>query len=154
MPFVHATLLALIVTVPLGVLQASAESPSAIRFAPQLTTKASALESMAMGSTLRVTLRFENHFWSRERFARQRGVDDLNALSFLHSADSDFPTWWSAYPMTAPLLVGWSGGMRARRLSSLTHDEIAVALDVAVSTVARDLRLAIAWLNEQLRLDD
>jgi RNA polymerase sigma factor (TIGR02999 family) len=34
--------------------------------------------------------------------------------------------------------------------AGMTQDEIATALDVHVSTVARELRLAIAWLNQQL----
>lgn len=143
---------AAIVTVPLGVLQASAGSPGAIRFAPQLASKARALDSLAMGSALRVALRFEDRFWSSERFAHQHGTDDFSTLSFLHSADADFPTWWSAYPMTAPILVGWSGGPRARQLSSLSHDEI---VDRAVHSLSRllrvprsRLRVKAAWTHD------
>ena len=130
---------ALIVTVPLGVLQAPAGSPGAIRFTPALADKTRALETMAMGSALRVALRFEDRFWSSQQFASQRGVDDLSTLSFLHSADRDFPTWWTAYPMTVPILVGWCGGPRVRQLSMLSHGEI---VNRAVHSLARQLHMS------------
>lgn len=128
-----------IITVPLGVLQAPVGSAGAIRFVPALTNKSRALDALAMGSALRVTLRFEDRFWTNERFANQRGVADLDALSFLHSADRDFPTWWSAYPVTAPILVGWCGGARARQLSKLSHGEI---VNRAVHSLARQLHMS------------
>jgi monoamine oxidase len=133
-----------IVTVPLGVLKAPAGSPGAIGFTPALADKTRALNTLAMGSALRVALRFENRFWSSQQFAGRRGVDDLDALSFLHSADRDFPTWWSAYPMAVPIMVGWCGGTRARQLSTLSHGEI---VDRAVHSLARQLRTSPARMH-------
>jgi monoamine oxidase len=128
-----------ILTVPLGVLQAPRGSLGSIHFSPALTSKTRALALVSMGAALRVALRFARPFWSDDRFARQRHIADTNSLSFLHSNDPDFPTWWSAYPMRAPVLVGWCGGTRARRLSELSHAEV---VDRAVHSLSRQLRIA------------
>jgi monoamine oxidase len=119
-----ATASVAIVSVPLGVLQAPPGTDGAIRFEPALGQKTRALDTMAMGSALRVALRFEDRFW--------------DTLSFLHSADRDFPTWWTVYPMTAPIMVGWCGGSQARRLSRLSHGEI---VERAVHSLARQLHV-------------
>jgi monoamine oxidase len=38
-------------------------------------------------------------------------------LSFLETNDEDpFPTWWTHYPSTTPLLVTWQGGPAARAM--------------------------------------
>ena len=119
-----------IVSVPLGVLQAPPGSDGAIRFDPALAQKTRALDTITMGSALRVSLRFEDRFW--------------DTLSFLHSADRDFPIWWSAYPMAAPVMVGWCGGTRARQLSTLSHGEI---VDRAIYSLARQLHISPARMR-------
>ncbi len=48
-----------IVTVPLGVLKASPAEPGSIVFTPPLEEKAAALEQMAMGTVVRLVLRFK-----------------------------------------------------------------------------------------------
>jgi monoamine oxidase len=110
---------AAIVAVPLGVLKASMEvarlkpgttsTLGAIEFVPALTQKQEALDLLEMGSVVRVVLRVRERVWAPEH----------DTLSFLHSNDPDFPTWWTAYPVRSPLVVGWCGGPRARHLSAL-----------------------------------
>ena len=142
---------AAVVAVPLGVLKASAggvrlpPSPAAsfggpgkpdptrdvgaIEFIPALRQKQRALDDLAVGSVVRVVLRLRERFWS----------DDYDALSFLHTQDDDFPTWWTAYPLRAPVLVGWCGGPRARALSQLAQDALEAR---AVSSLARQFRMS------------
>lgn len=138
---------ACVITVPVGVLQAPAGAKGAIEFIPALRSKAHALETLAMGSALRVVLQFHESFWTSERFAKQRRIDDLHALSFLHGADRDFPTWWTTYPVTAPVVVGWCGGRRVRELSNLTR---AAVIERAVDSLARQLGVSRRRLHNQL----
>ena len=92
-----------VVTLPLGVLQADT-----VRFLPDVPGLRHTLDRLAMGKALRVTLRFREPFWESRV--------DLSNMSFLHSGDEWFPTWWTALPVRAPILTGWSGGPKAARL--------------------------------------
>ena len=72
----------------------------------------------------RVVLRLRERFWASGRFTRRTGNPNLDQLSFVHGADDDFPTWWTAYPVDAPLILAWVGGSPARKLVSLGDDEV------------------------------
>jgi monoamine oxidase len=121
------------------VLKASAGDVGAIEFVPDLRAKRHALEHLAMGSVVRVVLRFTERFWSSDWFAKQAKAEDLNTLSFLHTTDEQFPVWWTPYPVRAPLMVGWHGGSGARALAQLASEELE---DVAIGSLARQLNLA------------
>jgi monoamine oxidase len=108
---------AVVVAVPLGVLQATPPQRGAIRFEPALRAKAAALDRLAMGDVVRVVIRFRRRFWADETFARRRHAVDLDQLGFLHTTEDTFGTWWSAYPDTSPVMVAWCGGPVARELS-------------------------------------
>jgi len=105
-----------IVTVPLGVLQANAGELGAIRFDPepgQLLQAARALES---GAVYRITFRFENAFWeTRPEFTTAR---------FFFSQERVFPTWWKPAAEGVPILVGWSAGPAADELGGVPEAEI------------------------------
>ena len=132
---------AAIVTVPLGVLKAQPGELGAIAFDPPLAHKDRVLDALAVGSVVRVAIRFQERFWASEWFARQAGSDELDTLSFLHTSDADFPVWWTAYPFRLPLIVAWCGGPRARRLAQLGPEEIQRR---AAASLARQLRLSPA----------
>ena len=120
---------AAIVAVPLGVLKASPHDVGAIEFSPALVQKRKALDGLAVGTVIRVVLRLRERVWT----------PGYETLSFLHSSDPDFPTWWTAYPMRAPLIVGWRGGPGARPLAQLSVDELESR---AVSALARQLHVS------------
>ncbi len=104
-----------IVTLPLGVLQAPADAPGAVRFAPRLEQKASALHLLYMGQTIRVSMIFSEPWWGRMAAVRvQPGV--LRNMSFVYSHQTWFPTWWTQNP-SAPVLTGWAASRRGERLS-------------------------------------
>ncbi|SVC24005.1 uncharacterized protein METZ01_LOCUS276859, partial [marine metagenome] len=109
---------AVVVTVPLGVLQAGT-----IHFQPALPApKAAAIDSLGMGVMDKVVLRFDEVFWDSE-------VD-----LFSHASDSPgrFIEWYNAVPWTGrPVLVGFNAGRPADEMETWSDDEtLAAALDV------------------------
>jgi monoamine oxidase len=133
---------AVIVSVPIGVLHAPADERGAITFDPPLAldrAKADALRGMEMGVVMRVVLQLREPFWAGERFMRRTKNQNLDRLAFLHTTDPEFPVWWTAYPVAAPLLVGWVGGPPARDLAPLGDDSLT---DRAVRALGRQFALA------------
>jgi monoamine oxidase len=112
---------ALVVTLPLGVLQAAPGDAAAVRFYPPLERKRAALEGLAMGAVLRVMLRFRERFWDELDGGRWR-----NTL-FFHAAELPFRTFWTALPERSAWLTAWVGGPRAAELSALSDHEIEAA---------------------------
>ena len=129
---------AAIITIPLGVLQAPPDTRGAIAFEPELRAKADAFNLLAMGAALRVVLRLNERFWADQTFADTHASEGVERMSFLHTTDKDFPTWWTTYPFTSPLMVGWCGGPRAQRLVAQPS---AAVIDAAVNALARQCRL-------------
>ena len=114
-----------IVTVPIGVLQAVPPAPGAIAFEPEIPAVTNAVNGLAMGSVLRTVFAFRERFWEMGlRNAPEHGGSGLMSLSFLHSPGADFPVWWTQFPVRAPILVGWVGGPPAAALCALPDAEI------------------------------
>jgi monoamine oxidase len=129
----------ILVTVPLGVLQAPPGETGAIAFDPDLgSAKRTALESLVSGTVVRVALHLRDRVWASEEFGKKVQEEETDALSFLHSNDPDFAVWWTAYPLRAPVIVGWRGGPGALRLSQLSPDQIEAR---AIASLARHLRM-------------
>ena len=97
-----------LITLPLGVLQSGA-----VRFHPPLSSKADALEQLAMGAVIRVTLVFRRSFWRSSPALRNPEAK----FSFLFTHHHWFPTWWSVDPWPSPVLTGWAAGARGEALS-------------------------------------
>jgi len=97
-----------LITLPLGVLQAPPEAPCAVRFTPELEDKRAAIGQLAMGHVIKISLRFRSPFWERD--------ERLSSMTFLLSNGAAVPTWWSVYPVQAPLLIGWAAGTAAEKL--------------------------------------
>jgi monoamine oxidase len=111
----------LLVTVPLGVLQAAPGERSRIEFSPELPAeKAQSLENLAMGKVVRVTLRFRERFWDQLRPPHSNHT--LSNMGFLFSRDEWFPTWWTTVPAKLPILTGWAPAFCAERLSGKSAD--------------------------------
>lgn len=145
---------AVIVTVPVGVLGADPGDEGAIRFSPAIEQKKTWLERIASGTVVRVVLRCQERFWAEEAFTKRHEADDLDTWSFLHGRDDPFPTWWTAYPSVAPVLVGWCGGPCARAIVRESPDAI---LDAAIAALARHVglpRRGMASMVEQTWMHD
>jgi monoamine oxidase len=109
-----------LVTVPLGVLQADAGNIGALEFVPGLPArKREAMRKLEMGKVIRVVLRFRHRFWDDIRPTKSK---DLSSMSFLLSDDEWFPTWWTTVPRKLPLLTGWAPFEAGERLSGKSCD--------------------------------
>ena len=128
----------LLVTLPLGVLQAPPGSVGAVSFEPALEEKKSALLLLFMGQTIRLSMMFSERWWDHAAGSRYR-AGELRDMSFIFSHEEWFPTWWTSafstpsegapvsHPSTptegvpgtpaASLLTGWAASRRGERLS-------------------------------------
>jgi monoamine oxidase len=100
-----------LITVPLGVLQAPDGAPGAVTFDPPLLAKRAALDLLASGPVVKIVLRFARPVWETLQAGAYRND------SFFHAVDAPFRTFWTQAPVQAPLLVAWAGGPRADRLA-------------------------------------
>ena len=139
-----------LITLPLGVLQARTN----LRFDPELPSdKLHALDQLAMGKVLRVTLCFREAPWRAENLhaflsdKNARPTQNLSNLSFLFSHDDYFPTWWTQLPEHVPIITGWSPAHCAERMSGMTNGRI---IDRALESLSNLLGLDKAQLNSQL----
>jgi monoamine oxidase len=100
-----------IVTVPLGVLQAGD-----IEFQPPLPrVKRTAIERLGMGTLNACWLRFPQAFWP----------EDAHLLGYISERTGEWSTWLSLTPLTgAPVLCGRNVGSVARELEALSDEEI------------------------------
>jgi len=124
----------LIVTLPLTLLQSSGEQAARVRFTPALSETVNAANRLAMGQVAKVVMRFRDPFWEED-------------LTFIHSPVESLPTWWTQFPVRAPLLVGWAGGTRAERLSLDSDDAL---LDHAFESLSHIFRTSKAFLEQSL----
>jgi monoamine oxidase len=139
-----------IVTLPLGVLQQGAGTVGAVRFTPALTAKREALRGLAPGPVIKAVLRFRTCFWE----TADRGL--YRDVAFFHPREAAFPTFWTALPVRAPIMVAWAAGPRAMRLANATKPQI---VDHALSSMAvlfgdvERIRaeLAGAWVHDWQR---
>jgi monoamine oxidase len=113
---IHAS--RVLLTVPLGVLQAQPDERGAIEFSPALPKeKVASIAGMEMEKVLRVVLHFRERFWDRVHPHGSRNKK-LDRMSFLFSQDEWFPTWWTAMPDQFPIITGWAPWQSAERLES------------------------------------
>src|SRR5262249_26162121 len=88
-----------------------------------------AIECIAMGDAVRMTLRFRRPVWhTREEFRH---------LGFLHTSESWMPTWWTTLPIESPVITGWTGGPAAEERA---NTDPAQWLADGLRTLARQLR--------------
>ena len=107
----RATARRAIVTLPLGVLQSPPRAPGAVRFSPALDAKRQALRGLAPSQVVKVVMRFRSAFWEK------RGGGRYEDAAFIRVLGAPFPSFWTALPVRAPVLVGWAGGPNASRLT-------------------------------------
>ena len=109
-----------LVTVPLGVLQAGS-----IAFDPPLPdAKRRSIDRLGMGVLEKVVLRFDAPFW-----------DDTDLLGFVGTDPGGFVEWLNLFPATTtPVLVGFNAGSVARTLT--TRSDSAVVASAAAALAA------------------
>lgn len=115
----------LLVTVPLGVLQA--QGLGGLVFAPRIAAKDRAIQGLAMGSVVRITFHFRARFWPVDNFG------------FIHAQGKPFPTWWS--DERGLLLTAWAGGPQASSLGKNGADTVqARAIEVLANVFGTSAR--------------
>ncbi|UYZ59723.1 FAD-dependent oxidoreductase [Hymenobacter latericus] len=132
-----------LLTLPLGVLQAGAGQPGNVQFRPGLPEHRAAAQALGFGPVIKVLLEFKTTFWETAGPALQRPLPNLG---FLFS-DAPVPTWWSQRPDARPLLTGWVAGPAADKLR---HTPPAEVLQQALESVAYLLGCSPATVREQL----
>jgi len=132
----------LLVTLPLGVLQAEPGRRGAVRWVPDLPEKRAAWSKLAMGPIVKVIFEFREPFWER---------CGISNIGFLHAPEEPFPTWWSTLPIRSGRITSWAGGPNATKLSRLPNRQIAA---LALKSAARMFSLPLAELETLLILAD
>ena len=118
---------AVVVTVPLPLLDPSADEPAGLRFAPRLE-KAGAVRLLRTGQALKVILIFREPIW--------RTIADLNDVQFIHAYEQAIPTWWAPVTPDLGVLTGWAGGPYASRLDGAGEGAI---IEHALASLAHAL---------------
>jgi monoamine oxidase len=126
-----------IVTVPLGVLQAGS-----ILFDPHPAGILGAARALDFGNAYRVTLRFDRAFW-------QDDPETAGAV-FLFSEEPVFPTWWTTLPVESTVITGWTAGPKADALMGKTRAEILTAALASLGRIVHvpPARLQNAWFHD------
>jgi monoamine oxidase len=137
-----------LVTVPLGVLQARADDKGAIQFSPDLPSpKQNAIRNIMMGKVIRVTLRFRERFWAGLPKSPESKSRTMESMSFLLSEDDWFPTWWTMMPRKSPFITGWAPFHCAERLSGKGQSFV---VEQALATLHRVLGVSAKELEALL----
>jgi monoamine oxidase len=139
---------AVIVTIPLRLLQQDANN-GGISFVPDLpVSKQVGIQHLAMGNVLKVNLKFRERFWEAAKVWDANGEPvSFHDAAFFHCPAAPLPTWWTQLPIRANLLVGWAGGPRADRLNSASGDEI---LDQGIASLVRIFNVPPNEIGDQL----
>jgi monoamine oxidase len=129
---------AVIVTLPLGVLQSTGRLAS-VMFVPQLAMKKQAADALRMGNVVKLIFVFEKAFWA------DRGWDKL---AFLHAHGQPIPVFWTATPLVTPILTGWASGPASDSLGNVTQRQ---ALNAGLESLGACFGISIAGLRSRLR---
>ena len=133
-PLEDMTARAVVVTVPLGVLQANC-----ISFDPKPEELFAQLPRLAFGNAHRVTLVFDDDFWSHIKNKH---------FSFAFCLECVPPTWWTAAPISAPEITGWIGGSKAE---DPRWDSESLLVEQSVQTFANLFSLSPNQVRRRLR---
>ena len=129
----------IVVTLPLGVLQAPANDAAGVEWRPRPPELRDFCDAQVMGQVHRLVLKFQTRFWE--------SLDDRE-VSFLHTgAECYFPTWWCLQPTHRPFLTAWQGGPRATEMSTWTHQQ---KIETALETLSRLSGQSLPYLHDQL----
>lgn len=127
-----------VVTLPLGVLQASPGEAGFVEFQPPLPKRDRALEKLEMGAAIHVALEFERSLLDEAIFAARSAAEP--AIDRIWTSEL-IRVWWLSQSEPTIVWVGWLGGPNADHLSKL--DDAALinkALDMFARGIHTDKR--------------
>ena len=137
---------AVIITVPLSVLFATAGEKGAIDFRPVPEILQKMRTRLTMGSVQKVSILFRERWWTEKLRSLPRDAS-LDNLSFLHGETKDYPVWWTLYPAHLPAMVGWAGGPSASRLAGKPYTE---KRDRAIAALAKNIGVSRRRIESQI----
>jgi monoamine oxidase len=105
---------AAVVTLPLDVLRRPPDVPGGLTFDPELPARRAAWAGLAMGSVVKLVVRFQEPFWEAQ----------APGLGFLHTPGGPLQAWWAAGRAAPTVLTGWAGGPAAEALAGLRPEEV------------------------------
>lgn len=137
-----------VITLPLGVLQAKHHQRGAVRFVPELPRQTqAAIAGMEMGHATRIALQFRERFWEKLELTGTECREKLSQLGFVHYPEAPFATWWTLLPVRAAVMVGWAGGPAAERFVGRGKE---YAVEQALSSLKQILGVSEATLRNLL----
>ena len=83
---------------------------------------------------------FDEPFWNR--------IESLSEASFILQADLPIPTWWTTYPVEAPVLTGWVAGPSVARLGGRRGESL---VPLALESASSVLGVSLPLVTERLR---
>lgn len=134
-----------IIAVPLGVLQAAANTNGAITFIPEIKEHSAAINKIGFGAVIKILVEFDEIFWESNAIKQKFGAD-LSTMGFLFTHEA-IPTYWTQAPQHKPLLTGWIGGPPAGEIKNLSKDDI---LKITLSSLSNVFGLSAKALKEKL----
>jgi monoamine oxidase len=114
---------AVVVTVPLGVLQAPPDAPGGLRFDPEPAETLAAARRLGIAHVVKITLRFRSFLWDA-----LDGVRPDDEVKFVQPG-GPFQVWWTESPIRTPAIVAWAGGSSAEHVLSSDVHPLETALD-------------------------
>ncbi|MBC7827431.1 MAG: FAD-dependent oxidoreductase [Chitinophagaceae bacterium] len=111
----------IIVTVPLGVLQAAKESPGHINFSPAISDVQKAIDSLGYGIVIKLILQFEEPLWNYAKDIQSKKKKKEPGFLF---SDAVIPTWWTQLPEKNAMITGWIAGPQAARLQNEPDEKL------------------------------
>jgi monoamine oxidase len=96
----------LVVSVPICMLNYSAENFEALSFNPFPQEQLDSFAQVGYGTVVKLVMSWKSAFWKTL----------IPHAQFLFT-DGFIPTWWTQYPQDLPLLTGWLGGPSAESVS-------------------------------------
>jgi monoamine oxidase len=135
-----------LITLPLGVLQAEANQTGAVRFVPELPEeKRNSIQGLAMGHAFHIALTFRERFWESLERRKSMSAEEWSQFGFIHNSEAPLPTWWTQLHIRAPVLVGWSGGPNAELMDKLDQEEL---LSVAFQSLQKIFEISESELRK------
>lgn len=123
-----------IVTVPLGVLQANDEK-STIQFSPAIPKLQECVNNIGYGNVIKILLQFSHLFWQEQK----------DALFFF--SDQTVTTWWTQNPSPYPMLTGWIAGKRTASFDNMSDEEL---LQTSLQSIAGIFGKPVDEIKEML----
>ena len=119
----------ILITVPLGILQADPGQAGSISFIPSIEPQLRAAGQIGFGSVIKILFECKSAFW--EKKAADMGFLFTNEI---------IPTWWTQLPVNDNVLTGWIAGPLAAGMQGKTNDMI---LEIAQQSLENSFGFSI-----------